>query len=292
MQAEPATTTLLNDPAAKPDETLIDIRKVGFASYALYHERRMEAVLAKLAEIGSRNVLELGAHPWTMTSKLIDHPELDVCGTVSAEEITDWPDEIEVSSHCYRIRTEAGNESTVTNYSANLERTLFDVDAEPDTVLACEIIEHMIRSPHVMFLNINRWLPLHGKLLVTTPNGSQFSNPFHRHSPTPAYRSSVYERHSYLFTADELTDLVSLCGFRIVEAGYWDVYDRSGWSRLYGLLEKLPFRYCQEKFRKTIFLVAEKNRDVSELEHVPKAYDPRGSWEFVRPVPKLHRTQS
>ncbi|MCH7564379.1 MAG: hypothetical protein IH968_11205 [Gemmatimonadetes bacterium] len=132
-----------------------------------------------------------------------------------------------------------------------------------------------------MFLNINGWLPVSGQLLLTTPNGSQFSNPFRRVSPTPHYRSNVYERHCYLYTLSGLTDLIALCGFRIVEAGYWDVYDWTGLSRAYGWLSRLPGSYFKEKFVKSIFVVAEKEEDVATLERCPIVYDARGVWEFV-----------
>ena len=116
---------------------------------------------------------------------------------------------------------------------------------------------------------------------MTTPNGAQFSNPLHRQTPTPDYRCNTYERHSYIFTLDGLTDLTRLCGFKIVEAGYWDVIERNGPSVVYGWLGRVPLQYFQEKFKKTIYVVAEKDRDVVELERCPKVYDSRGKWEYV-----------
>lgn len=148
--------------------------------------------------------------------------------------------------------------------------------------MACEIIEHLLRSPHVMFLNINRWLPISGKLLLTTPNGAQFSNPVRRKSSTPSYRCNIYERHQYVFTLPELVDLVSLCGFNILEVGYVDVIERKGLSRLYGWLGKIPLRYFQDKFKKTIYLIGEKAMDIKELERCPRVYDSRGEWEHIR----------
>ena len=187
-------------------------------AYVEYHGRRIARTLEKLRGIGARKIVEVGGHPWAMTALLIDDPSFDVCATISAEEVTNWPDDLGATTQRYHIRTSRGNEAHVINYSANIERTLFDLREKPDTVLACEIVEHLIRSPHVMFLNINHWLPVSGKVLVTTPNGAQFSNPFRRKSPTPAYRCNIYERHSYAYTIDDLTDLIELCGFKILEA--------------------------------------------------------------------------
>lgn len=271
----------LRNPAA--GQLLVNgqlMKKEGFAEY---HRRRFAITLNKLREIGAQRILEVGAHPWAMTAELIDDPAFEVCATVSAEEVTKWPDDIGVSTDPYVIQTSKGHEARFNNYSANIERALFDIDVQPDTVVASEIIEHLTRAPHVMLLNINHWLPTGGKLLITTPNGSQFSNPFRRSTPSAAYRSNTYERHSYVFTMDGLTDLISLCGFRIVEAGYWDAVDRSGPAKAYGWLARVPLQYFREKFKKTLFVVAEKERHVDELERCPRVYDSRGTWEFIKP---------
>ena len=197
-------------------------------AYLAYHQRRIACTMQKLRDIGAKRIMEVGANPWMMTAALIDAPEFDVCATVSAEEVTDWPDDIGVVAQRYCMHTASGNEASIVNYAANIERTRFDLRETPDTILACEIVEHLIRSPHVMFLNINHWLPMAGKLLLTTPNGAQFANPLRRKSPTPAYRCNIYERHAYLYTLDELVELITLCGFRVVQAGYWSVYERRG----------------------------------------------------------------
>lgn len=251
-------------------------------AYLEYHRRRIAFTLSKLRQIGAKKIVEVGAHPWVMTGQLVDDPQFELCATISAEEVTNWPDDIGFKIERYHIRTACGKEAWLINYSANVERTRFELHESPDTVVACEIVEHLIRSPHVMFLNINRWLPVSGKLFITTPNGAQFANPFRRKSPTPAYRANIYERHSYLYTLDELIELITLCGFRVAEAGYWDVTERHGLSKIYGVLAKLPGEYSREKFKKTIYVVADKERDVEELERCPRVYDPRGKWEFIK----------
>lgn len=256
--------------------TLVEVE-----SFRRFHRKRFLLTLNKLREIGARRILEVGGHPWVMTAEIAADPRFDLRATVSAEEVLSWPDDPAVSKRWHCLKLPGGGEVRFPNYSANVERRLFSVQEEVDTVVACEIIEHLLRSPHIMLLNANRWLPLSGKLLLTTPNGSQFCNPFRRRSLTPSYRANVYERHSYLFTLEDLTDLVSLCGFQVVEAGYWDAYDRQGWSRIYGLLSRLPLDYCREKFRKTLFVVAVKSRDVSRLERLPRVYHPSGKWELI-----------
>jgi hypothetical protein len=262
-------------------QLLVNGQVIDRRGYYAYHRNRIAATLAKLHDLNARKIVEVGGHPWVITAHLIDDPQFEVGATISAEELIKWPDDIGVSAQEYRITTPKGTEACFVNYSANVERTLFNLHETPDTVLACEIVEHLIRSPHVMFLNINRWLPVLGKVLVTTPNGAQFNNPLRRKSPTPAYRCNIYERHTYLYTLDGLTDLIALCGFKIVEAGYWDVYERHGLSRIYDLLSHLPWQYCREKFSKTLYVVGEKVTDVTALEGPPRVYDPCGEWEFI-----------
>jgi predicted SAM-dependent methyltransferase len=252
--------------------------------YGAYHDARIKRTLSTLKMIGGRRVMELGGHPWVMTANLVDSDAFDLCATVSAEEVTKWADDIGVTARTYHLRTRAEREATFTNYSANLERQLFDIKERPDTVLACEIVEHLVRAPHVMFLNINRWLRVGGQLLVSTPNGAQFSNPLRRRSPTPAFRCYIYERHEYLYTLDELVDLVSLCGFKVTVAGYWDVYRRTGPSSVYGWLGRVPLPYLRDKFQKTIFLTAQKQNDVTELPRTPRVYVPNPDWELIAPA--------
>jgi hypothetical protein len=249
--------------------------------YLEYHRRRIDLTLALLRRVGARRILELGAHPWLMTASLIACGEFELCATVSAEEVTRWPDDLGVQHGLVHLELPDGRRATVRNYCANLERRLFSVEEVPDTIVGCEIIEHLIRAPHVMLLNANRWLPAGGRLLLTTPNGAQFSNPLRRRSPTAAYRANVYERHSYLYTRADLVDLVELCGFRVREVEWWDPYARRGPAALYGALARIPLDYFREKFAKTIVVLAEKEADVRALPRAPRVYDPRGGWEYI-----------
>jgi hypothetical protein len=265
---------------------IVNDQQITAANYLRFHRRRIDFTINALRKLGAHRIVELGGHPWVMTSQLIDDGQFEVTATVSAEEITSWPDDIGVTRHQYRMRTLRGKEVLFPNYSANVERTQFEIDEQPDTVIACEIIEHLVRSPHIMLLNINRWLPIGGNLLVTTPNGAQFSNPFRRKASRPAYRCNVYARHNGGLTRDQLVDLLELCGFVVRESGFWNVYQRSGPTQVYAVLGALPSSYLKEKFRRTIFVSAEKKKDVNELVRLPKCYVPAPEWEFVRDVAK------
>ena len=273
--------TAAGDPASG---YRINGRPLGVDGYRAYHERRFARTIETLGRLGAKRIIEIGAHPWVLTAKLVEDPRFQLVATVSAEEVSAWPDEIPLRCSKYEITTPSGRTARFSNYSANVERTLFCVEERADTVVASEIVEHLIRAPHVMFLNVNRWLPIGGHLLVTTPNGAQFANPFRRRSQTPAYRSSVYERHTYLYVLDDLVELVELCGFAVVDRGYWEVYKRGGAASFaYDLLARVPHPYFAAKFKKTIYLVARKIADVDTLTHAPRVYDSRGSWERIAP---------
>jgi hypothetical protein len=263
-------------------ELIVNDEPIAAANYLRFHRRRIQFTIDALRELGADRIVELGGHPWVMTSKLLDDGRFEIAATVSAEEITNWPDDIGVTRRQYRMRSLGGQEVSFPNYSANIERTRFEIEERPDTVIACEIIEHLVRSPHIMLLNMNRWLPIGGKLLITTPNGAQFSNPLRRKPGRAGYRCNVYARHNGGLTRDQLVDLIELCGFVVRDAGFWNVYERSGLSRIYSALGALPARYFKEKFRRTIFVTAEKQDDVIELARLPKCYVPSPQWEFVR----------
>ena len=249
--------------------------------YSEYHQARIRRTLNKLHEIHANNVVEVGGHPWAMTGALIDAGCFRVCATISAEEVSKWPDDFTPSAAEYRIVTNRGNEATFRNYSANVERRVFDLDVCPDTVIACEIVEHLVRAPHVMFLNINRWLPVGGHLLVTTPNGLAFTNPLRRKSPTASYRCYAYERHSYLFSSPDLVDLIGLCGFEVVEASYWNVYECRGWTKIYSALSTLPLDYSRGKFSQVICIVARKVQATQCLRRRPSCYEASDHWEYI-----------
>jgi hypothetical protein len=260
------------------------------ARYGAFHDRRINATLAAMRRIGARRVIELGGHPWVMTAAMIESGEFEVMAAVSAEEVCHWPDDIPLTSRSYVLRTANGKESSFLNYSANLERRLFDIPVQADAVIACEIVEHLSRAPHVMMLNMNRWLPVGGKIIITTPNGAQFKNPLRIKPPLPGYRCHFYERHQYLHTMDTLCDLIEAGGFRITEADYWDVYDRTGPARLYGLAAKVPLASFKKRFRKTLFVVAEKTESLTEVKRLPRCCIGDPGWEYVAASARSGRT--
>jgi hypothetical protein len=260
---------------------VVDGVAIDVTDYARMHEGRIAKTLDKVASSGVRRVVEVGSHPWVMTSALIEHPKFELLATVSAEEETLWPDDIEFSAKSCDIRTLGGAFAKVVNYSFNIERRRASLGESPDVVFACEIIEHLIRSPHTMLLNINDWLPVSGHLIVTTPNGSQFMNPFRRTARMPAYRAHCYERHNYVYQLSGLVELIELCGFSIVEAGFWSPYRSTGLNSIRPILSRIPGSYFSEKFERSLFVLARKQSSVVSLPRIPSVYAQSGAWEYV-----------
>lgn len=260
---------------------IVDGVESDISRYWQLHERRFRHSIDALRKYGAGDVLEVGGHPWAMTSLIAQTGGFRLAATVSAEEMTYWPDDIGVTKSRHRLEIPGGWSGEFTNYAVNIERTLTDLESPVDAVFACEVIEHLIRAPHIMLLNINRWLKINGKVLLTTPNGMQFNNPLRRKNSRPAYRCHCYERHNGLFTLDHLTDMVARSGFRILESGYWSVYDRNGLRLGYELASRLPLRYFREKFTPTIYVIAEKTEHRSTLTGCPSAYANSRDWEYI-----------
>jgi hypothetical protein len=84
-----------------------------------------------------------------------------------------------------------------------------------------------------------------------------------------------------LFTLEQLVDLTQRAGFRIVDSGYWNVYQRRGISQLYNLPNSIPLPYFRAKFSRTIFVIAEKIEPCAKLRGLPRAYAPDPEWEFL-----------
>ena len=151
------------------EELIVNGEAIASAQYRRFHCRRVARTLEHLRKLGARNIVEVGGHPWVMTAALIDDGAFTVSATVSAEEVTHWPDDIGVTRHEHRVSTPGGRVASFPNYSANIERTLFEIDERADTVIACEIIEHLTEDPMHMLIELNRVLKWGGLVVITTP---------------------------------------------------------------------------------------------------------------------------
>lgn len=254
---------------------------INLAHYGTFHDQRFNKTLRLVRALGGGRVAEVGGHPWAMTARLLLEPGVEVAATVSAEEVTHWPDAIPVEKKRYEFNFQNGQRAQITNYSANIERTMFELEKKVDIALACEIIEHLTRAPHVMLLNINSWLEIGGRVIITTPNGAQLENPFRVKAKMPALRCSIYARHNYVFTMDALKDLVTACGFEVELSEYWAPYARRGGSQVYRAIMKAPSTYLKDKFSQTLVVVGRKIEDRDTASRLPVSYERSSSWERV-----------
>lgn len=259
----------------------VNNEKIDLRRYELYHSRRFAQTLEIVRALGGGRTVEIGGHPWAMTDRLLKEPLVDLVATVSAEEVSVWPDALPVTQRECEIVSAGRLPRKFTNFSANIERTRLDLGMQVDLVLACEIIEHLTRAPHVMLLNANAWLRPGGRVLITTPNGAHFENPLRVKPRMPAYRASTYNRHNYVFTMEGLVDLIETCGFEIESTQFVSPYPRLGPSRVYPLVGRLPSKYLREKFNQSLHVIAQKVENRDTATRLPKVYVPSPDWELI-----------
>jgi SAM-dependent methyltransferase len=111
---------------------------------------------------------------------------------------------------------------------------LFDVERDRfpyddgyfETVLACEVIEHLVRDPLHLLLECRRILEEGGRLIVTTPNASSLTSvarALHGYDSPQVYSQYQRPRHGAAaepphvreYTAFELRDALQSAGFEI-----------------------------------------------------------------------------
>jgi len=133
----------------------VDGEDLDVIHYAAMHEERISWTLQTLKGLRVESVVEVGSHPWVMTAALTDEPEIDLLATISVEETVLWPDDIDPADVTHEIVTQRGNRANVKTYSFNIERRRTKIEETPDAVLACEVIEHLVRSPHNPTRSVN-----------------------------------------------------------------------------------------------------------------------------------------
>jgi SAM-dependent methyltransferase len=109
----------------------------------------------------------------------------------------------------------------------DVERDRFPYDDNRfETVLACEMIEHLLRDPMHLLLECRRILEEGGRLIITTPNVSSltsvaralhgYDNPqLYSQYQRPGTGASTDPPHVREYTAFELRDLLQAAGFGI-----------------------------------------------------------------------------
>jgi SAM-dependent methyltransferase len=117
-------------------------------------------------------------------------------------------------------------------------------DGHFDTVLCCELLEHLVKDPMWMMAEIHRVLKPEGILLLTTPNIVSFravaavlrgGHPgFYSRYPDPAGRDFCGSRHEREYTPLEISKLLNAAGFAVehIETGPYgnDDAPNDGWA--------------------------------------------------------------
>jgi ubiquinone/menaquinone biosynthesis C-methylase UbiE len=182
-------------------------------SYHQNHKRRMARTLEVLLEANPKgNLLEIG------TSQLIPLAlrELDVDVNLT---VTDF--NLDLPSVDMMTCSLNDKSTDVNVVRVNIEdQPLPFPDNTFDTILLCEVLEHMERDPMAMLSEVNRILKDNGTLIVTTPNAvstQSMHKLLHGYEPYfyMQYRhdGSLY-RHNYEYSIHSLTAILTAAGFK------------------------------------------------------------------------------
>ncbi len=131
---------------------------------------------------------------------------------------------------------EDGTKDAIDEYSTakNLQfigGNLFDLSPQEtgkfDLAIACEVIEH-VAHPLDLLIHLKEFLEPDGRILLTTPNGSHFRNKLPTYSQILDFNELESRQfmpdadgHLFLFTPQELSDLVAAAGLKIETLNCW-----------------------------------------------------------------------
>ena len=109
-------------------------------------------------------------------------------------------------------------EVTCSKFECEKERLPLN-DKSVNTILFCDVLEHLIVDPVWVVLEFNRVLKEGGHLIISTPNATHIRRVFeilqgfnsateHHIKPT-----SIYQRHNREWTLREIATMLRICGF-------------------------------------------------------------------------------
>ncbi|HEY4360385.1 MAG TPA: methyltransferase domain-containing protein [Bryobacteraceae bacterium] len=157
---------------------------------------------------------------------------------------------------------------------------LFDAEKDPypypdnhfETVIACEIFEHMLHDPLHMLLEIHRVLEEGGTLVLTTPNVASFTavarileqsgNPqlYSKYTDPRGEYADTEVGHMREYTPKELREAVESAGFE-VESLFTDLIPGYGTDvRMKAFLERN--QYSSEYRGEQLYVIARKRSDL------------------------------
>jgi SAM-dependent methyltransferase len=157
----------------------------------------------------------------------------------------------------------AGLSREAKRYSVDLESTPLPAkDQTYGLVLCCEVIEHMDVDPMFMLSEINRVLPVGGKMIISTPNITSSQGLWKMLRGIEPYFFMQYHkdrspyRHNYEHSVDTLSALLSGAGF---EYEIWTENTfEPGISEDIGRLKAAGYKIREDRLGDNIFAVATK----------------------------------
>jgi SAM-dependent methyltransferase len=174
-------------------------------------------------------VLEIGGNPYLFTLLLRRFYDFDLAITnffsQSVYEVAVAPGQQTLESAAF------GERHDFDFLTVNIELSEYPYAAESfDTVLFCEVLEHIVVDPFACFPKLFAILKPGGRLVITTPNAVRLINFAHmlagrnffdRYHP----QNGIYGRHNREFTLSELVALLPGFGFEIEVAKTLDRYN-------------------------------------------------------------------
>lgn len=189
----------------------------GADPYSRAHEARLARTLDVIAGLPPQGrLLELGTNGFLPVALKELFPAVTIDVTVFDEE-TSGKAEGEVR----RVALEFGGRAVeVGGFSVDLEFSPLPVGDETyDTVICCEVIEHMEVDPMFMLAEVNRVLKVGGQLVLTTPNAVSSRSIAKMVRGIEPYffmqynKNRNYHRHNYEYGVETLVTLLSAAGF-------------------------------------------------------------------------------
>lgn len=174
-------------------------------------------------------VLEIGGNPYLFTILLRQLCDFEITST-NFFNLSVY--DAEVSAGQQKIRSKPfGEEYTFDYLHLNVELANYPFQDETfDTILFCEVLEHIVVDPLNCFKKLYRALRPGGQLVLTTPNAVRLinfahmlagKNFFDRYHP----QNGIYGRHNREFTLTEVTRILESEGFVIKTAKTLDRYN-------------------------------------------------------------------
>lgn len=177
----------------------------------------------------SGKVLEIGGNPYLLTILLKNLCDFEIIPTnFFSLSVYD----AKVGRGRQKVRSVLFGEEYIFDYlTLNVELSNYPFkDGTFDTILFCEVLEHIVVDPLKCFGKLRRALRPGGQLVLTTPNAVRLinfahmlagKNFFDRYHP----QNGIYGRHNREFSLSEVTRLLESEGFEIKIAKMLDRYN-------------------------------------------------------------------